>query len=137
MIVRKIIKWNWIQIIRLLWIIFRYLIFQVSSLCSELKYSQPPVNFSSEILGVLSSSKQGPSSLCIWKSLFSRWERKIAYIILLKKKSRLETWARKGVTAAGIQPICLFLYHAGQLKLHLLMKQFHTCLVKIFESQES
>lgn len=96
MIVRKIIKWNWIQIIRLLWIIFRYLIFQVSSLCRELKYLQPPVNFSSEILGVLSSSKQGPSSLCIWKSLFSRWERKIACIILLKKKKQIRNMSQKG-----------------------------------------
>lgn len=35
MIVRKIIKWNWIQIIRLLWIIFRYLILQVSPLLAK------------------------------------------------------------------------------------------------------
>lgn len=67
MIVRKIIKWNWIQIIRLLWIIFRYLIFQVSPLLAKTmqRVTVLTANFSSEILGVLSSSKQGPSSLCI------------------------------------------------------------------------
>lgn len=112
MIVRKIIKWNWIQIIRLLWIIFRYLILQVSPLLAKTMQRVKVLTATSKLQlwdlgGIIIVQTRSFLSVhhCIWKSLFSRWERKIACIILFKKKCRLETWARKGVTAVGIQPI--------------------------------